>query len=566
MVLLAVAAWLAVDAVRAENHLEAADGDVSRLEQAVLAGDEPTATGSLRSMQDHAAAAVRATRGPHWWLAEHVPGLGPTVYAARTISDVVDVLAHEALPALAEAADVVDPAALAPRDGRIDLEPLIRGRSAVLAADAAVQAAAARLEGVEEGRVLPAVAGPVRDLRAKVDETAMTTATAARAVRLLPPMLGAQEPRRYLLMVQSNAEIRSTGGFPGALVLLTADDGVVELETQIASKFFRFAEPVLPLTPEEEALYTERMAVTMYGTTITPDFPRAAQMARAMWQEETGQQVDGVLSVDPVVLQRVLAATGAVRTGSGVVLNGENAADVLLNEVYLDLPEGDEQDLFFADAAGAVFGALMAGGTDAVAVLPALAGSAAEGRVLLWSAHQGEQDLLADTVLSGRLRGADDGAPVIGVYLNDGSGAKISYYLDYAVRAERVECLADGRRSLAVTFDVRYVAPPAELPPYVAGVGMRVPPGTARTNVAVYAPEGGWVEGARLDGEPVGVGSYSHAGLRVALVTLDLLPGESTSLEVTVATGLGQPDPALLRVTPGARDTEIAVFDSPCHG
>jgi hypothetical protein len=567
-VLLVVVAWLAVDALRAMAHLQAAARQVGVVEDAMLAGDEPRLDAAFASMRDHADAAIGATHGPHWSLAGRAPGLGPTVSAVQTISTVVSTLTTDALPALADAADVVDPAALAPQDGRVDLRPLQRARADVVAADDAVQLAAARLGEIDTEEVLGAVAGPVEELRATVLDAATTTATAARAVRLLPPMLGADGPRRYLLMVQSNAEIRSTGGFPGALVLLRVNDGEIAFEEQVASKFFQFEEPILPLTAEEEALYTERMAVTVYGTTITPDFPRAAQLASAMWTEQTGRPVDGVLSVDPVVLQRVLAVTGGVRTASGVELDGENAARVLLNEVYLTERDSALHDLFFADAARTVFEALIGGGVETAAVLPALATSAAEGRVLVWSAHQPEQDLLADTVLSGRLRGEDHGAPVVGVYLNDGSGAKISYYLDYSVHAETAACLPEGRREIDVTLDLESTAPEdaADLPPYVAGTAMRVPPGTARTNVAVYAPEGGWIEDARLDGEPVGVASYVHEGLNVALVTVDLEPGEATSLEVTVVTGAEQATPVQLRVTPGARASELRVFDSPCAG
>lgn len=561
------AGWVAGDALRARAHLQTAARQLPGVEAAVLSGDDLALDAALTAMQDRSATAVAATRGPHWWLAARVPGVGPSVSAVQTVSEVVHALATEALPTLADAADVLDPATLAPRGGRVDLAPLEKAAPTVVAADEAVRRAVGRLDGIAPEALLPGVAEPVERLRESVEEAALTTATASRAARLLPPMLGAGGPRRYLLMVQSAAEIRSTGGFPGALVLITADDGVIRLEQQVASRYFRFDEPVLPLTAEEESLYTERIAVSIYGTTITPDYPRAAELAREMWRRHTGQGVDGVLTVDPVVLERVLAASGPVRTPSGVDLTGNNAARLLLNEVYVTMADPADHDVLFAEAASAVFTSLVGGEADAVAVLPALAESAAEGRVLVWSAHQAEQDLIADTVLSGRLRGEDDGAPVIGVYLNDGSMAKISYYLDYTVRADRIACLPDGRREIAVSMDLTSRAPEnvADLPPYVAGLGHRVPPGVARTNVAVYAPADGWIERAALSGVPTGVASYSHDGLQVVLKTVDLSPGESTSLEVTVVTAPDQPEAARLRVTPGARAAEHVVSDSPCE-
>ena len=45
-------------------------------------------------------------------------------------------------------------------------------------------------------------------------------------------MLGADEPREYILMVQNYSEPRSTGGLTGTLLHLRADDGEVELLDQ----------------------------------------------------------------------------------------------------------------------------------------------------------------------------------------------------------------------------------------------------------------------------------------------------------------------------------------------
>lgn len=566
IVALLASAWLAVDAIRAKAHLDRAARQLDVLEVAVLGGDDAQADAALVEMQREADAAVRAAHGPVWWMAGRVPGIGPTVQAVQTVTAVVDDIAVDALPLLADVGAAVDVRALAPRGGRIDIEPLVAATPAVMASDEVMQRSAARVAEIDLAAVLPVARAPVGSFQQMVDRAASRTATAALAARLLPPMLGGTGPRHYLLMVQGNSEIRSTGGFPGALLLITADDGRIELERHIASKYFQFDEPVLPLTAEEEALYTERMAVSIYGTTITPDFPRAAELAAAMWQRRTGQEVDGVLSVDPVALERVLARTGPVRTASGVELTGGNTAHLLLNEIYVEVLDSDAHDAFFEEASRAVFDALISEGSDAGAVIPALAASAAEGRVLVWSAHEAEQDLLADTVLSGALRGEDDGAPVVGVYLNDGSMAKISYYLDYSVRAERTACRSDGRRELTLTIDMASVAPAdaATLPPYVAGLGRRVPPGTARTNVAVYAPAQGWIEEVQVDGEPAGVAAHTHDGLALVVRTVDLGPGEAVTLEVVVVTGLDQPQEARLRVTPGSRPAEHLVLDSPC--
>jgi len=305
-----------------------------------------------------------------------------------------------------------------------------------------------------------------------------------------------------------------------------------------------------------------------YGVdaTLTPDFPRAAEIMRAQWAKEFGAQVDGVMAVDPVALGYVLEATGPVRTPDGTVMDGSNAARLLLNEIYLDKNRTlGEQDEFFGDAAEAAFDKLMDGSPSVSAGLGALRRAASEGRWLVWSSDPREQDVLSGTAVSGEMAGERDGAPVIGVYLNDASATKMSYYLDYTVTVERSACLADGVRQLTVGMDITSTAPAeaAGYPPYLSGKG-QVTPGHSVTNVLVYTPAAGRIDRVSVDGADYpSQGLYSHADMEVVQVSLDLAPGESRRLEVVLETG-GQSAPAQLRVTPGSRTSVHSVRDSTC--
>ena len=54
----------------------------------------------------------------------------------------------------------------------------------------------------------------------------------ATAFDLLPEMLGKDGPRRYLLLIQNNAEIRATGGIPGSIAVLRSDHGKITMGFQ----------------------------------------------------------------------------------------------------------------------------------------------------------------------------------------------------------------------------------------------------------------------------------------------------------------------------------------------
>jgi hypothetical protein len=391
------------------------------------------------------------------------------------------------------------------------------------------------------------------DLRTKVAKVAATTATAARAVQLLPPMLGAAGPRQYLLLVQNNAEPRATGGIPGSVVLLRATDGKVEVvEQRTGGSLQNPSASVLPLTAAELALFGEDLGALMVDVTFTPDFPRSGELARAIWKKKVGGNVDGVLSVDPGALARVLGATGPVKLPTGQVLTAQNAVELLLNTVYLEIADPALQDLFFAATAQSVFTAVIDGHHEPAATVEALAQAAREGRLMVWSAHKQEQALLSGTILSGQLVGVEGTSPVIGVYLNDGSAAKIGYYLRSDVTATPTQCRADGSQSVKVKVTLTNTAPSnvVDFPPYITGLGKIVPKGEVRTNVLLYAPKGGRVEDVRAGNGRTGVFSQNHNGLAVVGKTVQLKPGEQQVIEYNILTGSHQPSTPLLRVTP----------------
>jgi uncharacterized protein DUF4012 len=548
----ALVAWVGIDALRARSELKAAAAQVTTLRAEVEQGDREAAATTLSSLQAHASAARDSTHGPQWSVMRAVPWLGPNIAAVQAVSEVVDGLAVNALPTLMDATALVDPTTLVLDDGRVDVQSLAKAAPAVVSADSEVQEAVRTLAAIDPDELLPAVAAPLDDLRGQVGAVALTTATAARAVQLLPPMLGASGPRHYLMLVQNNAEQRATGGV-STLIVLRAENGRVTV-TQTRSAGGNLADlpkPILPLTAAEQALFGTGLGIYMADVTFTPDFPRSGRLAAAIWKQQVGDDLDGVLSIDPGTLAEVLGATGPVRLESGQVLSSRNAEQLLMNTVYLKILDPTKQDEFFAATAGTVFKAMLAGQGKPGPVVDALARSAREGRVLVWSAHPKEQALLAGTVLSGELTGVDGRSPVIGVYLNDGTAAKIGYYLRTDVVATSTTCHPDGSQSVDVTVTMTNTAPKnaAELPPYIAS-GNAVPKGQVRTNVLLYAPAGGRVDDVTVSDGEQGVFSHTHDGLAVVGRTVQLSPGQKVAIDYDVLSGPAQPGNPLLRVTP----------------
>ncbi|MEJ5944706.1 DUF4012 domain-containing protein [Pseudokineococcus basanitobsidens] len=551
LALLLATAWLAHRALQVRDALTSASAQLPGLQAAVLDGDAATAREALPDLQARTARARTASSDPLWRAAGVLPAVGDDLRAVSAVSAAVDDVAVDVLPRLLGASEALDPAALAGEGGRLQLGPLQAAAPALAEADDAARNARDAVTAVPVEGLLPQLSGPVGRVRDGLDDLVATTGAASRIAALVPPMAGADGRRTYMLLVQNNAELRATGGIPGAWAVVTADDGALELE-QVGSAFEPADEPVLPLDPADLALHGDRMGRYLQSTTSTPRFPVAAGLAREMLRRSTGTEVDGVLSVDPVALSYVLAGTGPVALPTGDELSAATAVPLLLSDVYARYEDPAAQDDFFADAAGAVFEGLAAGEGDRRVVLAGLLRAGREGRLLAWSADEREQALLSGAAVGGDLPA--EGGPDVGVFLDDGTEGKVGYYLRAAVSVRRA-CADAG--SVEVETVLSSSAPALGLPRYVTGT--RVPEGergTAVTNVMVYGPADGGIATVALDGEDVPFTSVDDRGRPVALVRVAVPPGGSATVTAGVA-GLPRTGAPSLRVTPMAQPADV---------
>ncbi|MBP3037165.1 DUF4012 domain-containing protein [Arthrobacter sp. zg-ZUI100] len=388
-------------------------------------------------------------------------------------------------------------------------------------------------------------------------------------------MLGNDGPRTYLVLVQNSAEVRATGGIPGALAILKTDHGQISLGDQSSATALGEFRPSIPVDSEQAAMFTKRLGTQMQNVNLTPDFPTAASTAKQMWEERHhGQTVDGVVAIDPIVLSHLLEVTGPVAlTDSGVLdlihatslpssLTSENVASTLLSEVYREIENPAAQDAYFAAVAGSVFAAFADGQGNSSQLLKALTTSANEDRLRVWSNLPDEQETLGSSALGGSVVGQGTGGATFGVYFNDGTGAKMDYYAKRTVQLLQ-RCKADAYNGYTVRTTVTNDAPldaASSLPAYVTGGGQfGVEPGSIRTNYVVYGPAQSFVETASINGETVPIGSGKHGQRPVGTVTLELGPGESAVLDVAFSRVVQDSEPRLM-VTPSIASTEEVIL------
>lgn len=551
--LTAAGAWFAWSAMKMKNEVQQAVAVASDVQDALKSGDTATLEAKMYEFSAHTSAAYAQTSSVLWKVASHIPYYGDDVRAVRTAVTVMENVSSQAMPAMKQASGALNLKDISVKDGVIDVSALGRSAAPLQKADDVIENADRDLVGAPAPHIAQ-VSDAMEQAKNYLHTLSGMVHDVSVATQVVPKMLATDgQTRTYLVLAQTNAEIRPGGGLPGSWGVMTVTDGKVEMQPFVSGgKIPWFDEPVVDLTAEERTLFTDKLGRVPVDVNFTPDFPRTGVIAKALWKSYAGQDVDGVIAIDPVFLQNMLKVSGGVTLQDGVTLDGSNTAQYLLNQVYIDKAE-DQQDAYFSAAAEASFTHIMANTSNAKAFLKAIVTSVGQGHMKVWSAHEDEQELLVDTPISGALK-TDASTPELGVYFSDITQSKMNWYLKRKVSMTFDGTAADGSDQYTVHVKLTNMMTSdqvASTPRYVLGDGLEgIPAGGIKTAMYAYAPAGGrlvdWKasDGSGYDGVVV------HDTLTVGVKTVLLAPGESYECTMHVRTAPGVRTPLALTQTP----------------
>ena len=568
LVLLSVG-WVSWRTYQAYRHLDRASDQITVLQGQVkdLDSIDVTATSAtVDRLQQETEAAVGETSDPLFRLAGHLPWIGPNLRAMGTISSTAEALARRTAPSLVAVAQVAQPSSLAPRNGGVDLAPITAAAARLTTADQEMKAAQQTIGNIDQRPLAGPFARAVDKLVGKLGVLAQSTGDAARIGRLAPPMLGADGPRKILVVFENLAEARATGGLFGSFALMTIDHGRLTISGQgsVARDIGKTDGKFLPALPVPKnlpaSLYGRLPGAYSTDTNLTPDFPTAAGLLAQMYRIRHQVAVDGVLALDPVALGYMMKGAAPIPIGQGLTLTSGNITTILLSKAYALYPglgDAPARDVFLAAATTKAFTAVTESPTNASTVVKGLTRAVKEHRLLLWSSHPAEQADLAGTAIAQLLPASDDPTPTIGIFRNDGTGGKLGFYADGSAAIAAGACDSQGRRTVTVTLHLDYSAPSSGLPDYVLGFA-KAGPYVLRTNVLVFAPANSSFGSVLVDGRQVPVVTAQENGRPAAMVTIDQQPGQQAEV---VATVLVPASPAVattfrpaIVVTPGVKN------------
>lgn len=477
-----------------------------------------------------------------------IPGVAQNVRAGAGLS-------AAAASGTAEAADAlraIDPESLTVVGGRIDIaavaaveEPLLR-----------VQAVLEDLQDATDSASSPWLLAPLQDELADLDERLESNRpgleNAIDVVRLAPQMLGADRPRRYLVIFTTPVELRGVAGFIGNYAEVTVDDGRIEL-----SEFGRRSdlEDHLRENPGNCDACPPEMVdrYGSFGLTNGPDggvlsnvwqnlpmpahFPYTAAAAQVLYSQSGGDPIDGVISIDPFVVEALMGYTGPIDVPElGVIVEPGYAAQFILRDQYLlsvddvDLAEIDNDsrvDALQTLGEGVIDGLLTGALPGPSQLARDLGPLAVDHRLMVWTDDAEEQQLLDRTGLLGALPELDESGGFSVVVTNAGE-SKIDAYLERTTDV-RIDTAPDGTRELIAEVTLHNGAPSGGLPDYVIGNAYGLPEGSSRLVVNFFGPE--TLTWLTRDGQQLSNVAKPESGWTGYRTDVVLTAGESVSYE-----------------------------------
>ncbi len=540
---------------------------VGGLKDKVTSGDFSTLPDDAKKIDELCSSMKKETSSPVWTMASFIPVYGGDINAARTMVDALSDVSSGALVPMADNLAQATPGKLF-QDGTINVSALQAVADSLSDSSKAFKSANEKIQGIGDTHI-----AQVTELVDKAKDGFATLNGAVDAAEkvapVLPQMLGANgQTRNYLLYAMNNVEIRACGGFGGSQGLISVADGQMSIGEFVPRIGLSEDEAVESVDEEDEALFGNHSNLYNSGNTYSPDWPRNSQRVAALWKSQYGQDVDGVVGIDPVFLQYLLGLVGNVSLPDGTVVDGTNAAKVLMHDVYWNYPV-EESDGIFASVASAAFDKILGGigDVDVTKLVGAFGRGAEEGRLIAWMRNDDEQNAIKETGIDASLPDPDDPSadPVAGVYFNNLSFSKLDWYLNADTQIGQGVKNGDGTCSYRITVTLTNIMTQEEagkLPDYVAAGASDAARDDERLNVSVFAPTGGNISDLTVEGTQFGLGAATWHGIPFYSGTVDLHAGETTTITYTLTTSAEAGDkPLTLRQTPtcqAARDSASA--------
>lgn len=498
----------------------------------------------LPQIQHETRQASTIAHGTWWNIAQKMPYVGDDVTAVQGMTKVIDDLVNQSVPEFMNVVSTLQTADLSSGDNGINLQPIIDCQQGMQKANNSLQLQVNTYNALPQPNI-DMVRSAYSQGSDKLNALASRVDALSNTFRMLPGFLGEGQSRTYAVMSMTTSEMRSSGGLIGSVGELTTDNGNIHVGE------FRSNSDYIPAgygdhSADETRIFSDEgplhMSFDIRDTAVFPDTERAALAMQSIWNRTSwGQQtsLSGVIMLDPVFVQEMVAINGPVTLADGTVLNGENTAEYFLNTVYKQYDES-QTDLVFGLATGQIisdtFKNLNLG--KLVKIGEAMGTMARERHFTMFSFDENLEKEIQAAGFTGETPN-DPQNPSVGIYLTEQNPSKMGWYIKRTSTIEKTRCDASG-----VTYHVEYTlnntmkaSDVANLPPYITGIDAPNR-GKGIEKILFYPPAGGRIDNiSQLNGAVDAVQETTMNGKELYKTVVEIQPEQSVtySFDVTVS-------------------------------
>ena len=173
----------------------------------------------------------------------------------------------------------------------------------------------------------------------KISTIRQFTIKAKQIFPLLPDAIGLNGPRKYMVILQNNMELRPTGGFIGAFAIISFDAGVlknVELSDVYSAdgQLKGHIDPPLPIRT-----YLGQEHWYMRDANWNPDFTKTGEQLAWFLDKEINVSVDGVWAVDLTLAKSIIGVLGEINLP-------DFSEKITADNLFIKTHENTNQDFF----------------------------------------------------------------------------------------------------------------------------------------------------------------------------------------------------------------------------
>lgn len=265
---------------------------------------------------------------------------------ALLVEDIIEPLQNESITY----------ATMSPQQKKDILNKIVGSEALFYEVKADIDEAVIAIDAIPEEKLVKPLRDGIQPLKENLPKAKEMIDHVLPMLRIVPKIVGFEQPESYLFLLQNNNELRPTGGFIGTYGILTLQDGEIkEFQTDNVYNLDRSTQPILKTpSPEPIVKYLEQANWSLRDSNWSPDFPTAAEQALYFYREENlilaeikkqggdikGDadviiqdtvpyvEVNGVIAMTPEIIEELLKITGPIVV-EGTQFTDENLQDEL---------------------------------------------------------------------------------------------------------------------------------------------------------------------------------------------------------------------------------------------